>query len=350
MAKAKDDDSISVTVDDSDTIQVAVDTTKGEAVPENQVAVEDPKPKVARKRVNPTPDPVVDSPTPEQALEEAKAYAKQQEEARRAAETTAAAERSRADAAERARQQALKDSEDSAQRAANSEITLIESSIASAQRELESQQDAYTRAAEAGEFAKMAQIQVKISKAASALDRLEDAKSAIENNPRPTQPVAAEPAPVSTTEKFLSTFSPKAQNWLRQHMDCLPPQYGGDAVKNNKMMQGHYAAAAQDLEEGSSEYFRVIEEHINPKPQAAAPAPAAGSAASPAPAAPVSRSSPAADGTTPPRNVREVRLTRDQQEMAKVSFPHLPEQQAYGMYARNLLELEAEGKLGRTSH
>jgi hypothetical protein len=36
--------------------------------------------------------------------------------------------------------------------------------------------------------------------------------------------------------------------------------------------------------------------------------------------------------------------------MAKVSFPHLPEQQAYGQYARNLIELEAEGKLGRLTH
>ena len=36
--------------------------------------------------------------------------------------------------------------------------------------------------------------------------------------------------------------------------------------------------------------------------------------------------------------------------MAKVSFPHLPEAQAYGQYARNLIELEAEGKIGRLTH
>jgi hypothetical protein len=40
----------------------------------------------------------------------------------------------------------------------------------------------------------------------------------------------------------------------------------------------------------------------------------------------------------------------DQQEMAKASWPHLPPQEAFGLYARNLLELEAEGKMGRTTH
>jgi hypothetical protein len=33
-----------------------------------------------------------------------------------------------------------------------------------------------------------------------------------------------------------------------------------------------------------------------------------------------------------------------------MAFPHLPESQAYGQYARNLVELEAEGKIGRLTH
>lgn len=356
-----DEDDITIQVDDIDTIQVPVegeDPIKGQAVVETE-----PKPaKKTKTRVSPEPDPDPTPTTPsaaETALAEAQAFAKQQEEARRAAETTAANERARADRAEQQRQQALKEAQDASERAASTELTMIESNIAAAQRELEAQQDAFTRAAEAGEFVKMGTIQTKIAKAAAALDRLEDAKSAIESRPAPVAQPATDPQPVNNTEKFLSGFSPNAQNWLRQHMDCLPPAYGGDAAKNNKMMQGHYAAMSQNLAEGSSDYFRVIEEHIGTRQPVAAPAASAAAVvtpaapAAPAPkaapvAAPVSREAPSA--TPQARNVREVRLTRDQQEMAKVSFPHVDEKTAFGMYARNLIELEAEGKIGRTSH
>lgn len=368
---AKDDDSISVQVDDLDTVQVQVDGNPvdpagGQAAVAAPPAAEvEPKTKTTRKRVSPEPDVEAATPstTPDKALEEAIAQAKRSDEARVAAEATAAAERTRAEQAERDRQRAIKEAEDSAQRAANTELTMIDSSLEAANRELEAQRDAYTRAAEAGEFSKMADIQIKMSKAAAAIDRLEDAKSAFESGARQTATHTAEPQPVaSQTERFLSQFAPQAQNWLRMHLDCLPPEQGGNAVKHNKMMQGHYAAIASGTQLNTPDYFRVIEEHVGVRqpvsaaaavtPATAAPvaAPVEPARAAPAVAAPVSRDAPSASGTPAARNIREVRLTRDQQEMAKVSFPHLPEQQAYGMYARNLLELEAEGKLGRTSH
>lgn len=365
---AKDDDSISVQVDDLDTVQVQVEGTPANPVEDQTVVTTpepepDPKTTRTRKRVSPEPEPTTAATgtPPNQALEEAIASAKKANDARVAAEATAAAERSRAEQAERARQQAVREAEENAQRAANSELTMVEGSLDAANRELESQKEAYVRAAEAGEFSKMADIQTRMAKAAAAIDRLEDTKSALESGAR--QPVAhpAEPQPAtSQTERFLSQFAPQAQNWLRMHLDCLPPEQGGDAAKHNKMMQGHYAAVGSGVPLNSPDYFRVIEEHVGFRQPVAAPAPAASAAAvvvpaeparaAPAPAAPVSREAPTASGATPARNVREVRLTRDQQEMAKVSFPHLPEQQAYGMYARNLLELESEGKLGRTSH
>lgn len=378
MAGERDDDgSITLNVDDLDLIEVPVDPAiAAEGEKTGAKTAKEPKPRT--RRVSPEIDDqgivkqpntqaaqqVATGPSPEEALKQAQEALKSQEEARKAAEATANAERARREAAERGQQEAARLAEESAQRADDTQLTLIESNITAAQRELDDQRDAYTRAAEAGEFSKMADIQIKISKAAAALDRWEDTKAGHEARratQAPTEGRVTAPAPASNaTEQFLSGFAPQAQTWLRQHMDCLPAQYGGSATKNNQMMQGHYAALAKGLQEGSEAYFNVIEEAIGARQPVVAqqpePAPVSRAAETvpargePAPSAPPTRDAPAAGGQPQPRSVREVRLTKDQQEMAKLSFPHLPEQQAFGMYARNLIDLEAEGKIGRSTH
>ena len=136
-------------------------------------------------------------------------------------------------------------------------------------------------------------------------------------------------------------------------MDCLPPNMGGDNAKHAKMMAGHYAAVSQNIALNSTEYFKAIEDHLGSSSGVTSRAAEVQVAETPKPkhiqpSAPVSRDAPTSSGQ--PRSTREVRLTKDQQEMAKVSFPHLPEAQAYGQYARNLIELEAEGKIGRLTH
>ena len=342
---AADEDTISVQIDDLDTIQVAVAEE-----PEKPV-----KKKTERVRLDPDPAPV----DHEKALRAA-------EEARRAAEATAASERARADAAERARLQAQQAAEQSAQRAQSSEISLLDNSISAAQGALSTYQEDYVRAAENGEFAKMGELQTKIAKAAAALDRLEGQKSTIEV--RSAEGSVSEPQVTqSKDESFLGQFAAPAQSWLRQHRDCWPPELGGDRSKYNKMMAGHYEAVAQNVVLNSPEYFTLIEGHLggqggtlSTSAVAADPTHAhqhasraaditpAETSRKPVPAAPVSRDAPSASGQ--PQRTREVRLTREQQEMAKMSFPHLPEAQALGLYARNLLELESEGKLGRTTH
>ena len=134
------------------------------------------------------------------------------------------------------------------------------------------------------------------------------------------------------------------------------------------MMAGHYDALAKSIVPNTPEYFKVIEEHLGTGQQATSVQTGVSSKAaeiqtasagdnqtqrvSPKhvqPSAPVTREPPASNGQQQ-RSTREVRLTKEQQEMAKVSFPHLPEAQAYGQYARNLLELESEGKIGRLTH
>lgn len=349
-----DKDDVVVNVDDPDTIVVNVDDV---VLTEDQPEVRaKPEPKPRKARVMPEETP---GPSPDQVIEELRANADREKRAREAAEATAASERARADAAERNRVQAQKDAEEYQQRAESTEMTLIDGNIAAAQSDLEAQQDAYTRAAEAGEYAKMAQIQTKIAKAAAALDRYEDAKASLESSRAAASTrAAATPAPTAPanqTEQFLASFSPVAQSWLRQHMDCLPPAYGGDFSKNAAMMEGHYAATRQRIAEGTPEYFRVIEEHLGLRQPVAPPQPAP---EPPQPrthtkvqhAAPPSREAPEASGQTQPRNVREVRLTKEQQEIARLTWPHKSDQEAFGLYATNLLAAMAEGKIGRTTH
>lgn len=360
---AKKDEDISIQLADDDTISVNIEDNPDlqEAVTEPKTPKEPKEPKTKRVTLE---EPVVSAgPTPEQALAEAQTYAKQQEEGRRAAEATANNERSMREQAQREAAQAQRESEQSKERATNSELAVIENGIAAAQRDLEAQEAEYTRAAEAGEFAKMASIQTKLSKAAAALDRLENAKATFDVNARQVPTEGRIEAPVVQTsafDKYLSQFSPNAQNWMRQHPDCAPANVGGSQAKYNAMMKGHYAALEKNLSEGSTDYFKEIENHITP-PAAVIPDPTVVSKASEVqaavvepktpkhvqPSAPPSRDNTGGDA---PRNMRDVRLNKDQQEMARVSFPHLPEAQAFGQYARNLIELEKEGKLGRTSH
>lgn len=358
MAKQDSEDDLVVNVDDLDTVVVETDATTPQEVVKEAKAPKEPKTKRVLLDDQQT---VATTPTDhEQALAEAKAFAKQQEEARRAAEATAASERAMREQAERQAQQAQQAYNEAQERAANSELAVIDNGIAAAQAQVESLQEEFTRAAEAGEFAKMGVIQTKISKAAAALDRLENTKATFDIASKTAEGrVEAPVVQQNAFEKYVSAFAPQAQNWIRQHPDCVPPAVGGNATRHNLMMAGHYAAIGKGILEGTSEYFRTIEEHLSP-PAAQEVTPTPTSKASevvtavverPAPraqpSAPVTRDAPAGNA---PRNVREVRLTKDQQEMAKVSFPHLPEAQAYGQYARNLIELESEGKIGRSTH
>lgn len=361
MAK-DDDDSIAVQLDDPDTINVDISGDEAVVAPTEKV-VKEKRTRQPVVRVSPE-EPT--GPTPEEALAEAKAFAKQQEDARKAAEATAASERTMREQAQREAQQAQQSAEQYQERAANSELIVIENGIESAKRELEAYENEYTRAAEAGEFAKMGSIQTKLSRAAAKLDRLEEQKTTFERSPsqKTTEGRVNETTVTpNVSERYLSQFSPVAQNWLRQHPDCWPAEVGGSTQKNSKMMAGHYDAMAQNLTLNSPEYFKVIEEHINPvaAPQSvlqteqitskAAQVQQAGETRQAAPraqpSAPVSRDGPSSGG---PRSVREVRLSKEQQEFAKMAFPHLPESQAFGQYARNLVDLEAEGKIGRLTH
>ena len=314
----------------------------------------------------PEPKPVVAAPKPRTAAVDEAAAAltaatrsvETERAARLAAEQTAQSERNRANAAEAARQQQETEAEALRERADNSELTAVTSSIETAKQQQEAAQREFERAMEAGEFPKASAAQVQLSRAAAQIDRLEADKVRLESAPkRPTTEGRVEaPAAGDPVEKFLAGFTPKSQAWLRSHRDHLPPALGGDPVKNASMMLGHEKAKRDGIQLESDDYFRVIEETAGIRtPVSAAAAITLAEEATPAakpkpraqPSAPVNRDVPAANGA---RTTRTVTLNKDQREAAKMSFPHLTDKEAYGIYAKNLLELESEGKIGRVTH
>lgn len=330
-----------------------------------------------RKRLNkeqlipPPEEPVVEDEAT-LALRAAAEQAKKDQEAAdaraRAAEATAAAERARAEEAQRRAAAAEQQTQSALEQAADRELEMVVGSIATTQSEKEALEAQLADLYEKGEFKLAATVQGKLASAAAKLDRLEAAKVNLENRPAPAQRTEADEgitAPAnSQQERFLAQFTPASQSWLRQHSECMPPAVGGNAQAYNKMMAGHHAAIAAGIPPESAEYFRVIEEHTgyrqkeNPVPpkiteedpgvsvqqRQQQPAPRQ---AKVQPSAPPSRDPPS-NGI--PRSTRQVTLNPQQKEAARISFPHMNERDAYVAYAKNLVELEAEGKMGRMTH
>jgi hypothetical protein len=201
-------------------------------------------------------------------------------------------------------------------------------------------------------------LQTALAKATSRLDRLEAAKEDFETGKRTAAPAphegrveaAQQTSQLPTFDQYVSGFAPQAQAWLRAHPDCVPTQFGGKADMNAKMMRGHYDALSKGLTPNTEPYFKMIEDSIKSEAAAAVTEIATQQPKQPqriAPAAPPSREPP---GAQPTGGTRQVRLTQDEQEAARISFPAMKPNEAYAAYARNKIDLEAEGKLGRTTH
>ena len=352
-----------VTIDVSDNPELIESESEKKATETPGIAAKaEPEKKVAAP-VLPDTQVVTD---PSEAL---KAAVKTAEEARRAAEAQAIAERQRADEARSLAERRGQEVNAALEQAQDRELAIITNGIDSANRELAAYQDEHSRALEGGEFKKASELQVKMSKAAAALDRLEDAKANFEarKTAAPTtegKVTADTEATVARTpfERYLvsNNFSPRAESWLRAHPDCAPAQVGGNSAKHAAMMAGHYDALAKGLTEGSDEYFQTIEEKAGyrtpvvttPAVKDPEPEPQPKPKAKAQPSAPVSRDAPDASGKVVSRDVR---LNKDQQEAALLSWPQQQgeaddawRKRAFGKYARAYVELSAEGKLGRT--
>jgi hypothetical protein len=326
-----------VEVPDEDTVTIDVTDT-----PE---LADTPKKEVARSR----------SASVDQAADELTKATKDYEAertARLAAEQSAESERRARFAAEQEKNQRDEELAALKERADSSELTVVTSKIESAKQQQEAAQKEFERAMEAGEFSKAGAAQVALAKATAQLDRLEEDKTRIESAPKRSTTEGRVEARGTTFEQYLSNFSPKSQAWLRLHPDCVHPSVGGDEVKNDKMMAGHHLAKSQNIKPESDDYFRIIEETLGIRSpvSAAAEVTSAGESkktSKPPPSAPPSRDTNEATGG---RQTRSVTLNANQREMALMSYPHLKPQEALAEYARNYLALQAEGKIGRSTH
>lgn len=297
----------------------------------------------------------------EEAAAALTASLKASEEARKAAEATANAERARAEHAQRLADQYRTTAESAQEQVATRELSIVSTGIETASQRMKALGEELTRYYEQAEFGKASDTQLEIGRVAAALDRLQETKRTLESGvpTKPTTEGRVEP-PQNTNvfEDYVARFRPAEQSWLRAHPECVPPAFGGNPVAHNKMMMGHHAAEAEGIAMGTPEYFAKINSVLgagSPMSAAAAPveaAPPARAAAPPAPraapSAPPSREPPTANGIRP--STRQVTLTPQQQEAARLSFPHMEPRKAYVQYAVNLMELEAEGKMGRTTH
>jgi len=339
-------------------------------VPLEGVAAE-PKAKVAEPEPEPKPEPkqaAVRDPKPEAdaALKAAQSALDNEKRLREAAEQNVQTAVHRATQAEQRSQTHQQELQTERERAEASEAQRIDREIDNATKLIASSQKEYVAAMAAGNFEQAAEAQTKLSKATATLDRWEGRKEdfatakvnrgtegRVVEEPPPTQPA-------SHFERYISGLAPKAQTWLRAHPECVPAEIGGDATMNAKMMRGHYEALSKGYTTNSDDYFKTIdlatgfrkpdpppepevkdEEVVEVKPT---PKP---KERTKVPAAPPSREPP---GTPPGGSTMSVRLTLDEQATARFSFPNLTPAQAYAEYAKNKVALQAEGKLGRTSH
>ena len=351
---------------------VTIDVSDNPELIEKEVDKKEETPGIAAKEGNggqkapvtpalPDTQQVVD---PTEAL---KAAVVTSEAARRVAEAQAATERQRADEARSLAERRAQEANAAREETADRELAIITNGIDSANRELTAYQDEHSRALEGGEFKKASELQVKMSKAAAALDRLEDAKANFEARKTVTPTTEGKVTDTEATVArspldqyiFQNNLAPKAESWIRAHPETIHPRFGGNPTKYNAVMSGHHEALQKGFTEGSDEYFQLIEEKAGYRTPVAAPAvkdadpePQPKPKAKVQPSAPVSRDAPDAQGRP---TSRDVRLNKDQQEAALLSWPQQQgeaddawRKRAFGKYARAYVELSAEGKLGRT--
>lgn len=188
-------------------------------------------------------------------LEALTATQKATDEARRRAEDEARRER---EAATKARDEAEK----ARTEAVGSQAETIESGIAEAQAQAEGAQRDLVAAYESGDFTKVGEAQRKIARAEARILRLEEGKADIEarrtetatRTKTETKPTDQNGDPV---ERYISQFSPRSQNWLREHKDAVT-----DPKKNLRMIAAHNDALAEDHVPDTDAYFRFLEERL----------------------------------------------------------------------------------------
>lgn len=265
-------------------------------------------------------------------LEDQKAFAEKERQARLQAEEAA---RRHSEEAEFAKVE----TQDSNFRVVTSAIEQVEAFAQNAER-------AYADAMQAGDYTAAAKAQRAMSQCEAQLSQLSYAKKQLETSLqqrttegrveapkaeiRPTEP------PQDPVEALATRLTPKSAEWLRAH-----PQAAGQI---NKLTAAHTAATElEGIPVESPEYFAYIEQRLGitqPEKKAAPAAPSKKPMAS----APVqSGSSYSSGGRT--GSQESIHLTSAEVEMALLQEPEMPRQKALEAYARNKAECIRRGEL-----
>jgi hypothetical protein len=226
----------------------------------------------------------------------------------------------------------------------------IENAIVAATAEIDGLEKQQTALMEEGKFGEASKISRLIASAQYKLDNAQTQKSQLENYK------TAETAKLERAKSDpLAVYSDPAKQWIRKN-----PAFLSDKKVNARVLAAHNMAVADDVEVDSQEYFKRLDEAINPttrveiqqtqeddmdepveppKPQVRQTQTAPKSST----AAPVSRGGSQQIGNS--GSGKRIQLTADQAEAALISFPNLKPQDAYVKYADNMKALKEQGKL-----
>lgn len=269
------------------------------------------------------------------------------------------AETQRREAAEAVARAAAEDAAKARGTVEDSELREIETSIAVTKRNLELAKQQFRQARSSNDLDAETEAMEAVAQAKADLNALEAGKVAREHakkNPQ-VQSQQFRQDPVEVVVNSLQNW-PQSQAWVRQH-----PDMARDPAKWRATVAASDLALAKGLAADTPAYFAHIEGTL----QANGILPVSGSSngngngtiqkteesamsqasrpVAPA-AAPPSRSGSSAQTGQRPGTIR---LTREQAEIAELSFPNLVKEKgaaaAHREYAKSLVELKANGKM-----
>jgi hypothetical protein len=202
----------------------------------------------------------------------------------------------------------------------------IKSDMENAKRNL---QAAY----QAGEFEKAVEMQANLAVLGARMVEAEKGKLELEARSKAPPQQRQQPSQADNpAEYYAAQASPRSAQWIRSHADLFATQAGQKQVE-----RAHNHALGEGAEIDSDDYFRLIEERLNPPQRETYRAPLA---------AAVSRSaSPGSGGSGPQSNV--VKLSPGEVKIALEARadPKWSDEEALRQYAVSKAALIREGKL-----
>lgn len=182
---------------------------------------------------------------PDEAIEAVRAQVKDYE-------AKLQAERKEKDEARRRAELAERQAREAQTRVAQSELAAVDSSILAVEAERDSIKRELKDAMERGDVDAVVVAQERLAEAVSTLKELKDGKGHVQKLQSETPSTPSDPV-----ESYISRFSPRSQEYLRQRKDLVT-----DASKNKKLIAAHYEAEAEGLTPDTDAYFDYIDQKL----------------------------------------------------------------------------------------